>query len=217
MAEALVEAVLKEDFEILERYTGKDLEYKEYEPLFDFVNPNKKCWFVTCDTYVTEAVLKEDFEILERYTGKDLEYKEYEPLFDFVNPNKKCWFVTCDTYVTLTDGTGVVHIAPAFGEDDANVGRNYDLPFVQLVDAKGEMTKETPWAGTFCKKADNPILVDLEERGLLFDAPKYEHSYPHCWRCDTPLIYYARESWFIKMTAVKELCKRILVYQNDSC
>ena len=175
------------------------------------VNPNEAYVKVKHGEYtyymaeaLVEAVLKEDFEILERYTGKDLEYKEYEPLFDFVNPNKKCWFVTCDTYVTLTDGTGVVHIAPAFGEDDANVGRNYDLPFVQLVDAKGEMTKETPWAGTFCKKADNPILVDLEERGLLFDAPKYEHSYPHCWRCDTPLIYYARESWFIKMTAVKE-------------
>ncbi|WP_177161109.1 isoleucine--tRNA ligase [uncultured Fusobacterium sp.] len=175
------------------------------------VNPNEAYVKVKHGEYtyymaeaLVEAVLKEDFEILERYTGKDLEYKEYEPLFDFVNPNKKCWFVTCDTYVTLTDGTGVVHIAPAFGEDDANVGRNYDLPFVQLVDAKGEMTKETPWAGTFCKKADNPILIDLEERGLLFDAPKYEHSYPHCWRCDTPLIYYARESWFIKMTAVKE-------------
>ena len=175
------------------------------------VNPNEAYVKVKHGEYtyymaeaLVEAVLKENFEILERYIGKDLEYKEYEPLFDFVNPNKKCWFVTCDTYVTLTDGTGVVHIAPAFGEDDANVGRNYDLPFVQLVDAKGEMTKETPWAGTFCKKADNPILVDLEERGLLFDAPKYEHSYPHCWRCDTPLIYYARESWFIKMTAVKE-------------
>ena len=175
------------------------------------VNPNEAYVKVKHGEYtyymaeaLVEAVLKEDFEILERYTGKDLEYKEYEPLFDFVNPNKKCWYVTCDTYVTLTDGTGVVHIAPAFGEDDANVGRNYDLPFVQLVDAKGEMTKETPWAGTFCKKADNPILVDLEERGLLFDAPKDEHSYPHCWRCDTPLIYYARESWFIKMTAVKE-------------
>ena len=175
------------------------------------VNPNEAYVKVKHGEYVyymaealVETVLKENFEILERYTGKDLEYKEYEPLFDFVNPNKKCWFVTCDTYVTLTDGTGVVHIAPAFGEDDANVGRNYDLPFVQLVDAKGEMTKETPWAGTFCKKADNPILVDLDQRGLLFDAPKYEHSYPHCWRCDTPLIYYARESWFIKMTDVKE-------------
>lgn len=149
------------------------------------------------------------YEVLERYTGKDLEYKEYEPLFDYAvdiceKQHKKAYYVTCDTYVTLTDGTGVVHIAPAFGEDDANVGRNYDLPFVQLVDAKGEMTKETPYEGVFCKKADPMILTDLEKKGLLFDAPKFEHSYPHCWRCDTPLIYYARESWFIKMTAVKE-------------
>jgi len=117
---------------------------------------------------------------------------------------KKAYFVTCDRYVTLTDGTGVVHIAPAFGEDDANVGRNYDLPFVQLVDGKGEMTKETPWEGVFCKKADPMVLQALEEKGLLFAAPKFEHSYPHCWRCDTPLIYYARESWFIRMTAVKD-------------
>ena len=149
------------------------------------------------------------YEVLERYTGKDLEYKEYEPLFDYAvelceKQRKKAYYVTCDTYVTLTDGTGVVHIAPAFGEDDANVGRNYDLPFVQLVDAKGEMTKETDYEGVFCKKADPMILTDLEKKGLLFDAPKFEHSYPHCWRCDTPLIYYARESWFIKMTAVKE-------------
>ncbi|MEE1312199.1 MAG: isoleucine--tRNA ligase [Lachnospiraceae bacterium] len=153
---------------------------------------------------LVEKVLGEDAKILESYTGKDLEYKEYEPLFDFVAPKKKAYYVTCDSYVTLTDGTGVVHIAPAFGEDDSKVGRAYDLPFVQLVNAKGEMTEETPWAGTFCKKADMPILQDLEDRGLLFDAPKFEHSYPHCWRCDTPLIYYARESWFIKMTDVKE-------------
>ncbi len=151
-----------------------------------------------------EKVLEEGYTILESYTGKDLEYKEYEPLFDFVKPDKKAHFVTCDSYVTLTDGTGVVHIAPAFGEDDSKVGKKYDLPFVQLVDAAGEMTKETKWAGVFCKKADPMILKDLEERGLLFSAPVFEHSYPHCWRCDTPLIYYARESWFIKMTAVKE-------------
>ena len=175
------------------------------------VNPNETYVKVKHGEYtyymaeaLVKSVLKEDFEILERFTGKDLEYKEYEPLFRFVNPDKKCWYVTCDTYVTLTDGTGVVHIAPAFGEDDANVGRIYDLPFVQLVDAKGEMTKETDWAGVFCKKADKQILIDLDKKGLLFDAPNYEHSYPHCWRCDTPLIYYARESWFIKMTAVKE-------------
>ena len=153
---------------------------------------------------LADTVLKGEYKILERYTGKELEYKEYEPLFNFVKPDKKCWYVTCDAYVTTTDGTGIVHIAPAFGEDDANVGRHYDLPFVQLVDAKGQMTKETSWAGTFCKDADKPILVDLEKRGLLFDAPSFEHSYPHCWRCGTPLIYYARDSWFIKMTAVKK-------------
>ena len=149
------------------------------------------------------------YEILETYQGSDLENKEYEPLFDFAKDiiakqHKKAYYVTCDTYVTMGDGTGVVHIAPAFGEDDAQVGRKYDLPFVQLVNGKGEMTEETPYAGVFCKKADPMVLKDLEEKGLLFDAPKFEHSYPHCWRCDTPLIYYARESWFIKMTAVKD-------------
>ena len=149
------------------------------------------------------------YEILETYKGSDLENKEYEPLFDFAKDiiakqHKKAYYVTCDTYVTMGDGTGVVHIAPAFGEDDAQVGRKYDLPFVQLVNEKGEMTEETPYAGVFCKKADPMVLKDLEEKGLLFDAPKFEHSYPHCWRCDTPLIYYARESWFIKMTAVKD-------------
>ncbi len=149
------------------------------------------------------------YEVLETYTGKELENKEYEPLFPYANDivakqHKKAFYVTCDRYVTLTDGTGVVHIAPAFGEDDSKVGRNYDLPFVQLVNGKGEMTEETPWAGTFCKKADMIILQALEDGGLLFDAPKFEHSYPHCWRCDTPLIYYARESWFIRMTAVKD-------------
>lgn len=149
------------------------------------------------------------YEVLETYKGKDLEYKEYEPLYECAHEkaekqHKKGFFVTCDSYVTLTDGTGVVHIAPAFGEDDANVGRNYDLPFVQLVTEKGEMSEETPFAGLFVKKADPEVLKDLDARGLLFDAPKFEHSYPHCWRCDTPLIYYARESWFIKMTAVKD-------------
>ena len=153
---------------------------------------------------LAQTVLGEDFEVLETYKGKDLEYKEYEPLYSFTELNKKAYYVVCDTYVTLTDGTGVVHIAPAFGEDDSNVGRKYDLPFLQLVDGKGEMTAETPWAGTFCKKADPLVLEDLDKRGLLFSAPKFVHSYPHCWRCDTPLIYYARESWFIKMTAVKE-------------
>ena len=119
-------------------------------------------------------------------------------------------------YVTLTDGTGVVHIAPAFGEDDANVGRKYDLPFVQLVDEKGNMAEETPFAGLFVKKADPEVLKDLDARGLLYDAPKFEHSYPHCWRCDTPLIYYARESWFIKMTAVKEVSSQIIIRSTDS-
>ncbi len=157
---------------------------------------------------LVEKVLGEDTEILDRFPGKSLEYKEYEPLFPEVMANitlnKKAHYVTCDNYVTLTDGTGVVHLAPAFGEDDNRVCKGYDLPFIQLVDGKGELTKETPWAGVFVKKADPMILKDLEEKGLLFDAPKFEHSYPHCWRCDTPLIYYARESWFIKMTAVKE-------------
>ena len=149
------------------------------------------------------------YEVLETYTGKDLEYKEYEPLFDYAldicnKQGKKAHYVVCDTYVTLTDGTGVVHIAPAFGEDDAKVGRVYDLPFVQLVDGKGEMTAETDYAGVFVKDADPMILKDLDAKGLLFDAPKFEHSYPHCWRCDTPLIYYARESWYIKETAVRD-------------
>ncbi|MDO4302379.1 MAG: isoleucine--tRNA ligase [Bacillota bacterium] len=152
---------------------------------------------------------KAAYEILETYTGKDLEYKEYEPLFACAGEaakkqNKKGHFVTCDSYVTMTDGTGIVHIAPAFGEDDAQVGRKYDLPFVQFVDGKGEMTQETPYAGLFVKDADPKVLVDLDKEGKLFDAPKFEHDYPFCWRCDTPLIYYARESWFIKMTAVRD-------------
>ena len=162
------------------------------------------------ETYIlAEALIGSNFgdkeyEVIERYKGKDLEYTEYTPLYSFVTPKEKCWYVTCDNYVTLTDGTGIVHIAPAFGEDDANVGRKYGLPFVQLVDGKGEMTAETDWAGVFCKDADKDILQNLEERGLLFNAPKFEHSYPFCWRCDTPLIYYARDTWFIKMTDVKE-------------
>ena len=152
---------------------------------------------------------KKAYEVLETYKGKDLEYKEYEPLYACAKEcadkqNKKGFFVTCDTYVTMTDGTGIVHIAPAFGEDDANVGRNYDLPFVQFVNGKGELTEETPFAGLFVKKADPEVLKDLESKGQLFDAPKFEHEYPHCWRCDTPLIYYARESWYIKETAVRD-------------
>ena len=149
------------------------------------------------------------YEILESYKGADLEHKEYEPLFDFVKPvceaqKKKGHYITCDSYVTMSDGTGIVHIAPAFGEDDANVGRKYDLPFVQFVDGQGHLTKETPYAGMFVKDADPVVLTDLDKAGLLFDAPKFEHDYPFCWRCDTPLIYYARDSWFIKMTAVKD-------------
>ena len=149
------------------------------------------------------------YEVLAKYVGKDLEYKEYEPLFACAGEaaakqKKKAHFVTADNYVTMSDGTGIVHIAPAFGEDDSRVGRDYDLPFVQFVDGKGDMTAETPYAGVFVKKADPLVLQDLDKEGKLFDAPKFEHDYPHCWRCDTPLIYYARESWFIKMTAVKD-------------
>ena len=170
--------------------------------------------------YMAEALLdkvlgklaKDDepaYEILEKYKGTDLERKEYEPLFACTGEaaakqHKKAHFVTCDNYVTMSDGTGIVHIAPAFGEDDSRVGREYDLPFVQFVDGQGNMTKETPYAGVFVKKADPMVLTDLDKEGKLFDAPKFEHDYPHCWRCDTPLIYYARESWFIKMTAVKD-------------
>ena len=189
------------------------------------VNPDETyCKVKAADGYIyymAEALLdkvlgklaKEEgekaYEVLETYKGTDLEYKAYEPLFACAGEaaakqKKKAHFVTCDNYVTMSDGTGIVHIAPAFGEDDANVGRNYDLPFVQLVTEKGEMSEETPFAGLFVKKADPEVLKDLDARGLLFDAPKFEHSYPHCWRCDTPLIYYARESWFIKMTAVKD-------------
>ena len=156
-----------------------------------------------------KGVEGKDYEVLETYKGKDFEYKEYEPLYKCAGDaakkqNKKAHFVTCDTYVTMSDGTGIVHIAPAFGEDDAKVGRNYDLPFVQFVDGKGDLTEETPYAGLFVKKADPEVLKDLDAEGKLFDAPKFEHDYPFCWRCDTPLIYYARESWFIKMTAVKD-------------
>ena len=153
---------------------------------------------------LVETVLKDDYTVLETYKGKELEGIEYEPLWGGLNVKGKAWYVVCDNYVTLTDGTGIVHIAPAFGEDDSRIGRNYNLPFVQLVDAQGNLTKETKWEGIFVKDADKLVLKDLEESGKLFDAPVFEHSYPHCWRCNTPLIYYARESWYIKMTAVKE-------------
>ena len=173
----------------------------------DYVKVTSKGYTYYMAAALVDTVLGEGAEILEHYQGKDLEFKEYEPLFPYAEKrigNKKAYYVVCDTYVTLTDGTGVVHIAPAFGEDDSKVGHRYDLPFVQLVNEKGEMTEETPWAGTFCKKADMAVLQALEDKDLLFDAPLFEHSYPHCCRCDTLLIYYARETWFIRMTAVKE-------------
>ena len=163
--------------------------------------------------YMAEALVDTVFEgvegereVLEKYKGKDLEYREYEPLYDYAvgKLKKKAFFVVCDDYVTTSDGTGIVHIAPAFGEDDNRVCRKYDMPFVQFVNNKGEMTEETDWAGVFVKDADPLIIDDLKKSGKLFKAPKFEHSYPHCWRCDTPLIYYARETWFIKMTDVKD-------------
>ena len=189
------------------------------------VNPDETyCKVKAADGYIyymAEALLdkvlgklaKEEgekaYEVLETYKGTDLEYKAYEPLFACAGEaaakqKKKAHFVTCDNYVTMSDGTGIVHIAPAFGEDDSRIGRNYELPFVQFVDGQGNLTKETPYAGVFVKKADPMVLTDLDKEGKLFDAPKFEHDYPHCWRCDTPRIYYARESWFIKMTAVKD-------------
>jgi len=183
------------------------------------VNPNENYVKVAMKEdgtvyYLAEAlcdsVLGADtYEVKERYKGKELEYKEYDPLFDCAleickKQKKKAYYITCGDFVTLTDGTGVVHIAPAFGEDDSRIGREYSLPFVQLVNSKGEMEEGTPFAGVFCKKADPMVLQSLKEKGLLLSAPVFEHSYPHCWRCDTPLIYYARESWFIQMTAVKE-------------
>ncbi len=187
------------------------------------VNPDEKyvkvhvededCFYIMAEALVESVILGRNKdakpETVESYTGKDLEYMEYEPLFSFTGDYvatlpEKGFYVTCDSYVTMTDGTGIVHIAPAFGEDDANVGRKYSLPFVQFVDGKGEMTKETPYAGLFVKKADPVILQDLEKAGLLFTAPKFEHEYPHCWRCDTPLIYYARDSWYIRETAVRD-------------
>ncbi len=161
-------------------------------------------YFILAKALVENNFPETETETVEEYTGKDLEYKEYVSLFPQENLPKKGYYVTCDNYVTLTDGTGIVHIAPAFGEDDSKVGRIYDLPFLQLVDGKGCLTKDTKWEGVFCKDADKLILKDLDERGLLFNAPKFEHSYPFCWRCDTPLIYYARDTWFVKMTAVKD-------------
>ena len=153
---------------------------------------------------LVSSVLGEEAKILSEMKGKDLEYKEYEPLWKYDLDGKKGHYVVCDSYVTLTDGSGIVHIAPAFGEDDSRVGKNYDLPFVQMVDGRGRMKEETSWAGVFVKDADKLIIEELKERGLLFAELPYEHSYPFCWRCDTPLIYYARSSWFISMTKVRD-------------
>ena len=154
---------------------------------------------------LVEANLGSDYEILEHMKGSDLEYREYEPLYPVVPaPKEKGWYVMCDPYVTIEDGTGIVHIARAFGEDDNRVGAKYGMPFVQRVDEKGCMTADTPFAGLFVKDADPKVLKDLEERGLLFNAPYFTHDYPYCWRCDTPLLYYARSTWFIRMTAVRD-------------
>jgi len=160
-------------------------------------------YYILAEALVASVIDKE-YETIESYLGKELEYKEYEPLFNFKKLDKKAYYVTCADYVTLTDGTGIVHTAPAFGDDDYRTGRKYDLPVLQLVNSKGEMTEETPWAGTFCKKADKVILETLEQENKLYKALDFEHAYPHCWRCDTPLIYYARDSWFIDMPKVKD-------------
>ena len=180
------------------------------------VNPDVTYAYVRVDSKETLIMAKDligtvleghETEIVKEVLGKELEYKHYEPLFECTRKaagGKDAFYVMVDDYVTTTDGTGIVHNAPAFGEDDYRVCRRYDLPFVQMVDSKGEMCGGTPWDGVFVKKADPMVLRDLDERGLLFAAPKFEHSYPFCWRCDTPLIYYARSSWFIAMTKVKD-------------
>ncbi|NLK96907.1 MAG: isoleucine--tRNA ligase, partial [Epulopiscium sp.] len=176
------------------------------------VNPNETYIKAKCsdEVYIlaealADTVLKEEYEVLDRMVGKDLVGTEYTPLFDFAKVDKKAWYVVADDYVTLTDGTGIVHTAPAFGEDDARVGRIYDLPFVQLVNEQGNFVDAvTPWKGVFVKDADPQIIKDLDNRNLLYKAQDYEHSYPFCWRCDTPLLYYARDTWFIKMTEVRD-------------
>jgi len=174
------------------------------KPGADYVKVKNGDYVYILAEALASVILKGEFEVLEHYKGTDLEYLEYEPLYPGIVRKEKGWYVVCDDYVTLTDGTGVVHIAPAFGEDDGRLGKKYKLPFVELVDGKGDLTEETKWPGVFVKKADPLVLKDLEERGLLFDAPYFTHDYPFCWRCDTPLIYYARSSWFIEMTKVKE-------------
>ena len=169
-------------------------------------------YFIMAKALIPSLFKEDEYELVSVKKGKDYEYTKYKPLFDYVKDTSKGWFVTNADYVTLTDGTGVVHIAPAFGEDDAQVGRRYDLPFVKFVDDRGRLTDDVyDFKGLFVKDADRPIIMKLNETGLLFKDMLYEHSYPFCWRCDTPLIYYARESWFIKMTAVRdELMKRNL-------
>ncbi|MFI3164663.1 MAG: isoleucine--tRNA ligase [Bacillota bacterium] len=162
-------------------------------------------FYIMAEALVSSLFEEGTFEVVETYIGTDLEKMEYVPLYSYVQTKEKSHYITCDTYVTLTDGTGIVHIAPAFGEDDAKVGRKYGLPFVQLVDGAGCFVPEaTDFAGVFAKDADPMIIEDLKNRGLLFKDMMYEHSYPHCWRCDTPLLYYARSSWFIEMTKVKD-------------
>lgn len=154
---------------------------------------------------LASTVLKSEFSVEKSCKGAELYGMEYEPLFDFAKPDKKAYYVVCDNFVTLTDGTGIVHTAPAFGEDDAKVGRANDLPFVQLVNEQGNFVDAVePWKGMFVKTADPLIIKDLEARGLVYKLMDYEHSYPFCWRCDTPLLYYANDTWFIKMTAIKE-------------
>lgn len=153
---------------------------------------------------MAEEVLGSDYEIIEKYVGKDLERMEYEPLFPFAKAEKKAWYVTCGDYVALGEGTGIVHIAPAFGEDDSKIGHAYDLPFVQMVDAKGNLSGGTFWDGMFVKKADPEIIEWLKEQGKLYKTVRYTHSYPHCWRCNTPLLYYAKDTWFIAMTKVRD-------------
>ena len=176
------------------------------------VNPNETYVKVSSKGYkfilakaLLNSVIGEEYEILEEYKGKDLEHTKYDQLIPSdIKINGEAFFVTCADYVTMSDGTGIVHIAPAFGEDDAQVGRKYNLPFVQFVNGKGEMTEDTPYAGMWVKDADAKVLVDLDAAGLLFDAPKFEHEYPHCWRCDTPLVYYANKSWYIAMSTLKD-------------
>ncbi|MCD8132614.1 MAG: isoleucine--tRNA ligase [Clostridiales bacterium] len=211
MAEALLDTVLG-------RFAAKDADRRQADAAANRQAADGQADAVTdrqaadedTDTATQNRDMAEKgYEILDTFQGSDLEYREYEPLFVCAKEaadrqGKKAFFVTCDSYVTMLDGTGIVHIAPAFGEDDAKVGRSYDLPFVQFVTGKGTMTDETPYAGVFVKKADPMIIRDLDAEGKLFDAPKFEHEYPHCWRCDTPLIYYARESWYIRETAVRD-------------